>query len=189
MDLKTIRHLPALATIGCSCLVSDQFADSAQQILWIRKPYRDALPDERARDILEVTDLAAAGNGPPGNGYARDWRSHYDYLNVKYASPGTRLHLPGLNLVYQGSSFSTLQGQCVSLKGAGASPDACRRVRRSPGIGWMGCGPWGGHCSHGAAHHLLRQARLGGGLSSQTKTMIVGNTREGTHPSCQTSPC
>jgi hypothetical protein len=105
-DQGITSHLPALATIACSCLVSDQFADSGKQILWIRRPYRAAIPPGATEGgLLQVSELETADSGSRQHGYVGDWRSHYDYLYVKYAPAGTRLNLPHLRLIYQGSGF------------------------------------------------------------------------------------
>jgi hypothetical protein len=102
MDRLAIIHLPALATIERSCLTTSVFADPGNEnyrSVSLREPYRDAVP----KGGLEVTDLEAPSDGSAK--YLQEWRDHYDYLYVQFAPPDSHPGLPGLTLVYQGSSF------------------------------------------------------------------------------------
>jgi hypothetical protein len=104
MDRTTIFHLPTLATIERSCLVSSIFADPGQQIVTVRAPYRDAIPVDPTGS-LQAADLDVQAEGSRAHGYLHDWRNHYDYLYVQYAPPGSQLQLADLTLIYQGRSF------------------------------------------------------------------------------------
>jgi hypothetical protein len=104
MDQVILWHLPVLAVIERSSLVSTVFAHSGNP-LTIKSPYRKAIPIDK-KSVLTLRDLDASPSGTsPSRGYVRNWRECYDYLYIQYAVSGDRPNLAGVKLVYQGSSF------------------------------------------------------------------------------------
>jgi hypothetical protein len=103
MDQEILWHLPVLAVIERSSLVSTIFAHSGNP-LSIRAPYRDAIPIDRKLS-LRVGDLSSPDRALSPHGYVRNWRDYYDYLYVQFAFPGSHPNLTGVKLIYQGASF------------------------------------------------------------------------------------
>jgi hypothetical protein len=117
MDRDAIGHMPALAAIERSSLVSDVFGDPNARlygVLRVKAPYRSAIPSHEVT-VERLASLLPNASGPlAAETPARDeqldeelksWPQNYDYVYVQYASPGTQLQLPGVRLLYQASSF------------------------------------------------------------------------------------
>jgi hypothetical protein len=114
-DKTALQHLPALAAIERSAMVSSLFTHPGKQPLRLKREWRDIGGVDG--DPLVVEDLAAVDRGDPTvrsinpvgrpqRRYWGTWRRDYDYVYILFTPAGYRPPVDRLEPLYRSDAFA-----------------------------------------------------------------------------------